>query len=328
MAGTNPFADPVNNPFSDPSVQAAARTNRSADDGFNPFAAEVSNTRPAHQVRGAGNPPPHDTLPPPYTQSAANAPTSEQLLRQQEELERKAQEIRRREEELSRRGNNVNNNNWPPLPTWCPVRPCFYQDIGVEIPPEFQRLVRLGYYLWLIYVVVLFVNVWGSMAYFVASKDGVQFGVSILQFLLFTPCSFVLWFRPMYKGFRSDSSMNFMVFFFVVFLQLIFVTVQALGFTNFGTCGWINSIGAFTYSVGVGIFMLLIAVGFTFCGLSMLLLLFRVHRLYRSTGASASRAQQEFTHGVISNQHVQQAAVGVASTAVRQQFSGQGPNRY
>jgi len=247
-------------------------------------------------------------------------------MRQQEELERKAQEIRRREDELNRMATTGTNrmHNWPPLPSWCPIQPCFYQDINVEIPSDFQRLVRYGYYLWLMYFFVLFINVFGSLAYFITAGAGVQFGVSILQLALFTPCAFMLWYRPLYKAFRSDSSVNFMVFFFVMCIQLVFITVQALGIGNFGTCGWINTMTEFGNNVGAAILMLLIAIGFTFCGIGMLLLLFRVHRLYRSTGASMARAQQEFSQGVFSNQHVQTAATGVASAAVRSQFAGDG----
>lgn len=40
-------------------------------------------------------------------------------------------------------------NNWPPLPEKCCVGPCFYQDITVDIPLEFQKVVRAGYYLWM-----------------------------------------------------------------------------------------------------------------------------------------------------------------------------------
>jgi len=39
-------------------------------------------------------------------------------------------------------------NNFPPLPGWFPVKPCFYQDFDVEIPVEFQHLVRSVYRLW------------------------------------------------------------------------------------------------------------------------------------------------------------------------------------
>lgn len=40
-------------------------------------------------------------------------------------------------------------NNWPPLPENFPVGPCFYHDITVDIPVEFQKTVKIMYYLWM-----------------------------------------------------------------------------------------------------------------------------------------------------------------------------------
>lgn len=40
-------------------------------------------------------------------------------------------------------------NNFPPLPEWFPIKPCFYQDIEVDIPVEFQRTIRYVYYVWI-----------------------------------------------------------------------------------------------------------------------------------------------------------------------------------
>ncbi|KRY84520.1 Secretory carrier-associated membrane protein 1, partial [Trichinella pseudospiralis] len=337
----SPFGDPMKNqsPFADPSVVRAAKNvdNLETAAEYNPFAEDK---RAVSTARGASNPPPilptSMDNPPVYSNAAApppkpTLPGHSDLLKRQEELERKAQELQRKEEELNRQAmGQARNKNWPPLPSWFPLQPCFYHDISVDIPQQYQRIVRMGYNLWLIYVLTLVLNVVGSLASFITHGSGLQFGLSIIQVAMFTPCSFVLWYRPLYKAFKNDSSFNFMVYFFVMFLQLVFVAIQSLGIESFGTCGWFNSLGHFGLNAGAAVLMLIVTLGFTFCGVGLLLLLFRVHRLYRSTGASFAKAQQEFSQGVINNPHVQQAAATAAGAAVRNQFaeSGGGPQRY
>lgn len=104
-------------------------------------------------------------------------------MRRQEELEKKAAELDRRERELQSHGvagqsaspllalsptvyrtqevcvyhcaNHFSflhagrKNNWPPLPDKFPVGPCFYHDISVDIPVEFQKTVKIMYNLWM-----------------------------------------------------------------------------------------------------------------------------------------------------------------------------------
>lgn len=43
----------------------------------------------------------------------------------------------------------VKENNWPPLPSFSPVRPCFYQDFEEEIPEEYRKICKRMYYLWM-----------------------------------------------------------------------------------------------------------------------------------------------------------------------------------
>ncbi|KFD57096.1 hypothetical protein M513_01981, partial [Trichuris suis] len=289
------------NPFSDASIGKAARNYDQVDGSvdYNPFS---DSQRPVSVVRGASNPPPvlpaAMDAPPTYSASVGpglkpTLPGHSDLLKRQEELEKKAQELQRKEEELKQQAlRNARTPNWPPLPSWCPVQPCLFHDINVEIPQQYQKIVRMGFNLWCIYVLVCFANIIGSLAYFVTGGSAVQFGLSIIQICVLTPCSFVLWYRPLYKAFN----------------------------------GWINTLEHFSRNTGAAVVMLLVSIGYTFCGVGMLMLLFRVHRVYRSTGASFAKAQEEFSHGVISNPHVQQAAVNVASTTVRGQFaSSAGP---
>ncbi|KIH69354.1 SCAMP family protein [Ancylostoma duodenale] len=266
----------------------------------------------------------------------ATVTMSDELFRKQEELERKSQELRQREEELNRRQQQQNMNtgahganasqrphNWPPLPSFIPIEPCFYQDIEVEIPVQFQKTVTVVYYVFLIYVLALTVNVVASMFYMIFAKGPVgQLLLAIIQLCLFSPCSFLFWFRPVYKAFRNDSSFNFMVFFFVLFFHSLFTLVQTLGVSSYA-CGWINTIETFggeqslfkfKFSVPVALIMLLSALCFTAALAGMVYALLRVHKLYRGSGFSIDKARQEFTNGVMADRNVQ-AAASAATTA-------------
>lgn len=100
------------------------------------------------------------------------------------------------------------------------MKPCFYQDFSTEIPADYQRICKMLYYLWMLHSVTLFLNLLACLASFSGdSSKGVDFGLSILWFLIFTPCAFLCWYRPIYKAFRSDNSFSFFVFFFVFFVK-------------------------------------------------------------------------------------------------------------
>ncbi|XP_043965276.1 secretory carrier-associated membrane protein 1-like isoform X3 [Gambusia affinis] len=302
---SNPFADPdFSNPF-----QAAP------GNAPKPTPAPSQNTQPAI-MKPTEEPPAysqHQTQP---QRNEDQARAQAELLRRQEELEKKAAELDRRERELQSHGVAGRKNNWPPLPEKFPVGPCFYHDIAVDIPIEFQKTVKIMYNLWMFHAGTLFVNMFGCLAWFIVDASrGVDFGLSMLWFLLFTPCSFVCWYRPLYGAFRSDSSFRFFVFFFVYICQFGVHVLQSIGITGWGTCGWIAALTGLNTSIPVGIIMLLIAALFTALSVGSLIMFKKVHALYRTTGASFEKAQQEFATGVMSNKTVQTAAANAAANA-------------
>ncbi|KAJ3605160.1 hypothetical protein NHX12_027210, partial [Muraenolepis orangiensis] len=253
-----------------------------------------------------------------YPQPLNQAQAAAELLRRQEDLERKAAELDRREREMQ---SLSRKNNWPPLPEKFPVGPCFYQDISVDIPVEFQKTVKIIYYLWMFHSGTLFANLIGCLAWFcVDASRGGDFGLAILWLLLFTPCSFVCWYRPLYSAFRSDSSFRFFIFFFVYVCQVGVYVVQAIGLAGWGASGWISALTCLNTSVAVGVLMILIAGLFTSLAVMSLVMFKKVHGMYRTTGASFEKAQQEFASGVMSNKTVQTAAARAAQESFKEQI--------
>ncbi|KAI5614864.1 secretory carrier membrane protein 2 [Silurus asotus] len=322
---SNPFDNAVEvNPFQDPSVTQVTQSGVDHMQQYQPFPAGDSGALTGTTIPASAAQTQPAVLQPsvePSPQVAAAAGQAN-LLRQQEELERKAAELERREQELqSRERVTGKENNWPPLPKIFPIKPCFYQDFSEEIPEQHRRLCKMMYYLWMLYCVTLFLNVLACLAYFTAKADyGVDFGLSILWFILFTPCSFLCWFRPVYKAFRTDSSFNFFSFFFIFFIQIAVMIIQCVGIPRWGNSGWISALTEIGGHLAVSAVMMVVAVFFTACAVLSVVLLKMVHSHYRSSGASFQKAQQEFSQGVLTNRTFQTAAATAATTAAQSSF--------
>ncbi|XP_076847101.1 secretory carrier-associated membrane protein 2 [Brachyhypopomus gauderio] len=321
---TNPFENPVDvNPFQDPSVTGV--THSGVDQQYNPFSGTDSDALRGTTIPASTAPSQPAVLQPsvePSPQQVAAAAAQANLLRQQEELERKAAELERREQELqSRAGPTGKENNWPPLPKSFPIKPCFYQDFSEEIPQEHQRICKMMYYLWMLYCVTLFLNVLACLAYFTVQSDyGVDFGLSILWFILFTPCSFLCWYRQIYKAFKTDSSFSFFSFFFIFFAQVVISVIQSVGIPKWGNSGWIAAISIVRTNMSVAAVMMVVAIFFTICAVMSIFLLKMVHSHYRRTGASFQKAQQEFSQGVLTNRTFQNAAMNATASAAQNSF--------
>ncbi|XP_071657906.1 secretory carrier-associated membrane protein 1 isoform X2 [Patagioenas fasciata] len=277
---SNPFADPdLNNPFKDPSVTQVTRNVPPGLDEYNPFSD--SRTPPPGNVKMPNVPSTQPAIMKPTEEPPAYTKIAKEHALAQAELLKRQEELERKAAELDRRER------------------------------EMQSLNQQG-----VHTVTLFLNIFGCLAWFyVDATRGVDFGLSILWFLLFTPCSFVCWYRPLYGAFRSDSSFRFFVFFFVYICQFAVHVLQAAGFQRWGNCGWISSLTGLNKSIPVGIMMIIIAALFTASAVISLVMFKKVHGLYRTTGASFEKAQQEFATGVMSNKTVQTAAANAASTA-------------
>ncbi|XP_065060081.1 secretory carrier-associated membrane protein 1-like [Rhopilema esculentum] len=331
----NPFASPSEvNPFADPSVKSATGGPSKNLGDYNPFAEQASRpqtttaqTPPASTaayIQPATIEPTKAEAPPSYTPYSIQSQSDQEAIRRrQEELERKDAELTKKENELRVLQQQViRENNFPPLPKkFCP-NPCFYHDISVDIPIEFQKTCRMVFYVWQLYSFALLYNCICSLALLIVGGDnGAEtFGVSLLYLVLFVPCSFIFWYRALYKAFKNDSSFNYMLFFFVFFFQILCSILYALGIPAFGTCGWINAGKTFDKSnKGIAAMMFVSGALFTVLAILKIILLKKIHSIYRTTGASLEKAQGEFARGVMTNKDVQNAAAEAAKTGIQAQ---------
>merc|ERR1719510_2239328 len=100
-----------------------------------------------------------------------------------------------------------------------------------------------------------------------------------------------------------------------------------MGFTNLS-----DAKGGIVFA---GVVLIILGIAWACVALANFYMLVKIHRLYRSTGASFAKAQAEFTTGVMQNETVRQAAADAARETVRSQFANpssqpqsQNGNRY
>lgn len=252
-----------------------------------------------------------------------------ELERRQQELERKAAELAAREEALRQGGGEFRRqHNWPPLPSFCPIKPCFFQDINVDIRPEFQKTVQLGYHLWMAFVFLELFNIFAAILLNIydVPDSGQNISFALMTTIFFVPLTYISWFRPLYKAFKNDSSFNFMVFFFVFFMQCLIVALWSLGL-SVGPIGLYVALKNMGKSVFLAMVLFVVTAGWMAYTAASALYLLRVHSIYRSSGASIAKARSEFTQGIISNQYVQQTVANAARQTVNQTFPTGGPSQ-
>ncbi|OMO65073.1 Secretory carrier membrane protein [Corchorus olitorius] len=236
MAGRydqNPFAEEEEvNPFADQGKGKASGQSRFGGGLFssNPSAPPASNSRlsPLPPEPAGFNYDREATIDIPLDNASGGSQYQDlkkkerELQAKESELRKREQEVKRREEAAARAGIVLEEKNWPPF------FPIIHHDIANEIPIHLQRLqytafsTFLGLCLCLLWNIIAVTTAW-------IKGEGVRIWfLALIYFISGVPGAYVLWYRPLYRAFRTESALKFGWFFMFYLLHIAFVIFSAV----------------------------------------------------------------------------------------------------
>ncbi|KAI6018374.1 scamp-domain-containing protein, partial [Pisolithus marmoratus] len=165
---------------------------------------------------------------------------------QVEDLERGERDlVQIPEQELNPRTEDIRRhrrNNWPSR------IPLIFHSIPDDIPEASRPLVTRIYNLWLVLLNTWMLNVVGcifaSLSTAVAGSydGGRSVGGSVCWAIIFSPLSFLLWYRPIYNGCMKEEALYYYIFFFSCGFHLYFSVFWFIGTPDSGIGGLIQTI--------------------------------------------------------------------------------------
>ncbi|KAG9157827.1 hypothetical protein Leryth_000016 [Lithospermum erythrorhizon] len=296
MAGrfdSNPFdEDQEVNPFSDQNSKAKAG-GQSKFGGGAFFPTNSGSVPPAANSRLSPLPPePADFYNPTASvdislDSAADLRKKEKELQAKEAdlRKREQEEVRRKEEAASRAGIVLEPKNWPPF------FPIIHHDIATEIPIHLQKLQYVAFTTLLGLFGCLLWNIIAVTTAWIKHGDVKIWFLAIIYFISGVPGAYVLWYRPLYRAFRTDSALKFGWFFLFYMLHIGFCIFAAVAppvvFRGKSLAGILPAVDLIGDHMLVGIFYF---IGFgLFCLESVLSIwvIQQVYMYFRGSGKAA-----------------------------------------
>ncbi|XP_021740484.1 secretory carrier-associated membrane protein 1-like isoform X1 [Chenopodium quinoa] len=299
MAGRydpNPFEEEEVNPFSEQErkAKASGQSNFSGGAFYMPNPGSVP---PASNSRLSPLPPePADFYNPTATVDIP-LDSGKDLKKKEKELQAKEAELRKREEVLKRKedaaqraGIVIEDKNWPPF------FPIIHHDIGNEIPIHLQKLQYTAFATLLGLTLCLTWNIVAVTTAWIKGGDATIWFLAIIYFISGVPGAYVLWYRPLYRAFRTESAMNFGWFFLFYLIHVGFCIFSAVAppivFKGKSLAGILPAIDLISKNALVGIFYF---IGFgLFCLESVISVwvLQQVYMYFRGSGKAAQMRQE------------------------------------
>ncbi|PKI61559.1 secretory carrier-associated membrane protein 3-like isoform X2 [Punica granatum] len=306
MAGRydNPFEEEEVNPFSDPAVRTKTSSKYG---GGSLYTSSAASAPPASNSRLSPLPPePADfydrnaTVDIPLDTSGSNYQDlkrkEKELQAKEADLKRREQEVRRREEAAARAGIVLEEKNWPPF------FPIIHHDIANEIPVHLQRIQYVAFATFLGLALCLFWNLIAITTAWIKGGGVKVWFLAVIYFISGVPGAYVLWYRPLYRAFRTESAMKFSWFFLFYLVHIAFCIVAAVAppifFKGKSFTGILSAIDVIDATALVGIFYF---IGFGLFCIETVLSIWVIQQVYmyfRGSG-KAAEVKREAARGAM-----------------------------
>ncbi|CAI0468474.1 unnamed protein product [Linum tenue] len=155
--------------------------------------------------------------------------SSTDLKKKERELQAKEAELRRREQSAVidtlhsfSAGIQLEEKNWPPF------FPIIHHDISNEIPIHLQRIQYVAFSTFLGLTLCLLWNIVAVTTAWIKNEGVKIWFLAIIYFISGVPGGYFLWYRPLYRAFRTDSALKFGWFFFFYLIHIGFCIIAAV----------------------------------------------------------------------------------------------------
>jgi len=219
---------------------------------------------------------------------------AERLRKKEEELEQRESQLNKRGEILSER-RKITKEKDPP--NWPRCRPMLHHDIQKDMrTPELAGLVKFAYGGWLIGEYALVFN---SVALLVVLINGGKeataniggFVLSLIFIVLGTVLSFVIY-RALYRAGRKNRSRVFILYFILLWVEILCYALFALGWQGSGAGGFILMISMFkNHSTVAGIFLIVGCANWSILTVYAITIFIRARLLYTKAGGNQAAKQ-------------------------------------
>nr|GEY53310.1 serine/threonine-protein phosphatase 2A 65 kDa regulatory subunit A beta isoform-like [Tanacetum cinerariifolium] len=95
----------------------------------------------------------------------------------------------------------IEEKNWQ---NWPPFFSIIHHDIANEIPIHLRKLQYVAFTAYLGFVLCLWWNIIATTATWIKGQDRRIWFLALVYFIAGVPMAYVLWYRPLYRAFRTD----------------------------------------------------------------------------------------------------------------------------